>query len=258
MLETRVLVKPPVPYSALVSLRSHLAITIVLAIAVGCGSSSVTTKKNRTASPKAGGIDGVVLDKVTGAPISFVTVIAKAYKTNQTYSHTTDGSGRFVLDALPAGTYQVVASYGRHSTRQTGVPVTARKRTHMHVHLDMRVAQAVTAPYKPVAAVPAPPKKAITSKTRGAIEGLVRNAKTKELLPGAVVGASSSVLPEPRLAVADKQGRYRLLGLPPGTYVLSIYYTVVERGNVEFRRSGVEVSGGKATVIDLMLDTEKH
>jgi len=244
----------------IVSSRSHLALAFLAGTLLACGGASTATKKTPTnaAGPNAGGIDGVVLDAQTGTAVSFVSVIAKAADSKRTYSHTTDGTGHFTLKALPPGTYQVMATYGSHTTRHINVPVKRTGSTHIHMRIDMRVKEAKVVPYKHTPAVPPPPQRVISKSSRGLIEGLVRNAKTKELLPGTVVGASSSVLPEPRLAVVDAKGRYRLPGLPPGTYVLSIYYTVVDRGNVEVRRGGVEVNKGKATIIDLMLDTEKH
>jgi hypothetical protein len=47
-----------------------------------------------------------------------------------------------------------------------------------------------------------------------------------------------------------------LRGLPPGTYTLSVYYHLVERGTIEVRRTGVDVTAGNVTVIDLDLDAQ--
>lgn len=235
---------------------SRLLLGGLAVLVMACGGSQKPAAVSAPAPTS--GIHGTVVDVETGSAISFVTVIAKADGAVRSYSHTTNGSGSFILDGVPPGRYQVIATYGNHSSEKLDVPVTRNKITRLRLGLDLRTNEPIVNSYKPIPSVPEPPKRSIGRARSGAIEGVVRNAKTKALLPGAVVGATSAKLPEPRLAVADAHGRYRLLGLPPGTYVLSIYYTVVERGNVEVRRGGIQVAGGKATIIDLNLDTEKY
>lgn len=228
------------------------ALTLTL---VACSSTSRAPAAAK--KPKPDGIAGVVVDAATGDPISFVTVIARSPLSTRTHSQTTAADGSFHLSGLRTGTYQVLASLGNQMTEYVGVPVRAGTQARLMIRLDLRAQGPVAAiPYRAVSAVPALPQRNTPSRAIGTIEGSVRNAKTKELLPGAVIGASSAALDEPRLAVADHHGRYRLVGLPPGTYVVSIYYTVVDRGNVEVRRGDVKVHGGKATLLDLLLDTE--
>ena len=85
---------------------------------------------------------------------------------------------------------------------------------------------------------------------------MIRDLATGDPLPGAVVAATSPALADAQLAVAGDDGRYRHNGLRPGTYSLSVYYHVIERGNIEVRRTGVEVIAGRTTVIDLNLDSK--
>lgn len=84
----------------------------------------------------------------------------------------------------------------------------------------------------------------------GAIAGRVVDTDG-EPLPGATVelrrGPAS---PEPRLEVTDLEGRYRISGLPPGTY--SVLISLPGFGRVV--RSGIEVGTGTAEIVDAVLD----
>ena len=61
--------------------------------------------------------------------------------------------------------------------------------------------------------------------TQASITGIVRDA-SGAVLPGATVEASSDVLIEKvRAGITDATGRYRITGLPPGTYTLTFALT---------------------------------
>ena len=76
----------------------------------------------------------------------------------------------------------------------------------------------------------------------GAIQGEVADAKTGDKLPGITVAVSSPVLPEEQIAITDENGRYTILELPPGPYVLTFY----EGGN-KIEHPSVDVEIGKLT-----------
>ena len=71
-----------------------------------------------------------------------------------------------------------------------------------------------------------------------------------EPLPGTTVEVRGPGLSEPRLEVTDRQGRYRVSGLSPGTY--SVLFSLPGFGSVV--RSGVEVGTGVAEAVDAELD----
>jgi hypothetical protein len=79
------------------------------------------------------------------------------------------------------------------------------------------------------------------------ITGVVRDA-SGGVLPGVTVEASSPVLIErSRTAVTDGTGRYQVVGLLPGTYVVT--YTL--SGFSTVRRDGVQLSGSLTATIDI-------
>ncbi|MCA8831130.1 carboxypeptidase-like regulatory domain-containing protein [Hymenobacter pini] len=67
-------------------------------------------------------LSGVVLDSVTRQPLPFGTV----FLANTTLGVTTDDAGRFTFPRVPAGTYEVVASYLGYQLRQQVVTVAAQ------------------------------------------------------------------------------------------------------------------------------------
>ncbi len=68
----------------------------------------------------------------------------------------------------------------------------------------------------------------------GEITGLIFDRDSGERLPGATVVASAPGLADMQVAITDDTGWYRIPGLPPGTYAVSVYYadSVVERTGI--------------------------
>ena len=83
----------------------------------------------------------------------------------------------------------------------------------------------------------------------GTVTGTVSDA-SGAVLPGVTVEASSPALIEKvRTAVTDGTGQYRIVNLPPGTYVVTFTLT----GFSTVRREGVDVSINVTSNIDAEL-----
>src|SRR5215207_5686097 len=72
--------------------------------------------------------------------------------------------------------------------------------------------------------------------TTGSIEGSVTDT-TGAAVPGITVRVTSPNLISAQTAVTDDNGRYRILNLPPGRYVVSVE---AEKGFAKFERNDVE------------------
>ena len=84
---------------------------------------------------------------------------------------------------------------------------------------------------------------------QGEITGIVRD-NSGAVLPGVTVEASSPALIEKvRVTVTDGVGRYRIVGLRPGTYAVTFGLT----GFSSFRREGIELTGTFVATIDAQL-----
>ena len=82
---------------------------------------------------------------------------------------------------------------------------------------------------------------------QASIAGVVRDP-SGAVLPGVTVEASSPVLIEKsRSAISDGTGRYRIVGLTPGTYTL----TFTLQGFSTVRREGIVLAGSLTATIDV-------
>ncbi len=213
-------------------------------------------------TPGLGAIRGVVRDVGTGEPISFVTVYAHSPLLHRERSATTEGNGTYRLGELDPGRYRITAYYSDATARYDDVAVRAGKETTVDIRLRA-TGEADTASIRSTTASPATdgeaaaPRAPLHSRT-GIIEGKVFDGASGASLPGAVVAATAPHLRDARLAMADDQGGFRLLGLPPGSYTLSVYYHLIDRGNIEIRKANVEVRPGRTVEVDLKLDAKPY
>ncbi len=85
--------------------------------------------------------------------------------------------------------------------------------------------------------------------TQASITGIVRDT-SGAVLPGVAVEASSDVLIERvRVGITDDTGRYRITGLPPGTYNM----TFTLPGFSTIRREGLSLAGSFVATVDVNL-----
>ncbi len=85
----------------------------------------------------------------------------------------------------------------------------------------------------------------VHAQNTGTITGLVRDRATQELLPGVTVVLEGSTLG----TATDGTGRYRLAGVPTGSYNLRVTFV----GYEPLLRANVLVNSGNANIIDLEL-----
>lgn len=83
---------------------------------------------------------------------------------------------------------------------------------------------------------------------QGSVRGYVRDAQGGAL-PGVTVTASGDEILRPVSGVTNEEGYYRLINLPPGTYVI----TADLPGFAPFRREGVLLRAGAAFAVDIEL-----
>jgi hypothetical protein len=83
---------------------------------------------------------------------------------------------------------------------------------------------------------------------QGSLRGYVKDAQGGAL-PGVTVTATSPDLIRPATAVTDGEGYYRLINLPPGTYVITAELT----GFSSFRREGILLRAGATYAVDIEL-----
>jgi len=93
--------------------------TVVIALAIAAGRADAAP----VGHPKLPQITGEVLDREGGACVG-VTIIARgSSRALATFETTTDASGRFRLDGVPAGTYWFIALDAGRSGSSPALPV---------------------------------------------------------------------------------------------------------------------------------------
>ena len=225
---------------------------VLLLVSLGCGSSAPPAAQPvsdldgaRPAGP-TGAIAGSVRDVATGEPIAFAAIEAIAADQRRAVD-TSGAAGEFRL-TLPPGRYRLSATFGDLGTALPEVVVMKGKITRIHIDLDSRA---------PLAGPGGP--SAVGARATGEIAGRVTDGVGARATPfaGAVVAAMAPGQADAPMAISDQRGRYRLRGLRPGRYDLTVYYQLVDRGAIELRRSDIEVVAGRATHVDLELDLQK-
>src|SRR6476646_7425066 len=83
---------------------------------------------------------------------------------------------------------------------------------------------------------------------QGSLRGYVKDDQGGAL-PGATVTARSAALMQPSTAVTDAEGYYRLVNLPPGSYVVTAELT----GFAAYRREDVLLRAGANFQVDITM-----
>jgi protocatechuate 3,4-dioxygenase beta subunit len=172
----------------------------------------------------------------------------------------TNARGEYEIPGVPPGVYRVVAFYSDEATQRYNIKVVAGKRTALTFDVVMSGDARAAPEHDHTGGTHAGSKDLgygrVNHRATGSIEGMIVDADTGEPVPGAVVSATMPRLRNAIHALAGADGKYRFVGIRPGVYTLSVYYTLIDRGNIEFRRAGVKVLPGKVARIQLRLDTK--
>src|SRR4051812_36181704 len=88
------------------------------------------------------------------------------------------------------------------------------------------------------------------SATVGSLRGQIRDKATGESAVGATVVATSPSLQGEQVVITEEGGSYFITALPPGLYVLTVYYN-----DSTFSRGNVLIQVGKEAVVNITVDT---
>lgn len=89
------------------------------------------------------------------------------------------------------------------------------------------------------------------------VEGATIDATSGAAVGGVVVTVSIPGRLDVLQTVSDETGYYRFDNLQPGTYAVSAYYSVARRGQIEVRRSDIDVIAGKISIVPLVVDLKE-
>ncbi|HVV86452.1 MAG TPA: TonB-dependent receptor [Kofleriaceae bacterium] len=89
------------------------------------------------------------------------------------------------------------------------------------------------------------------SNQTGAVRGRIIDKKTKEPIIGATVVATGPALQGQQAEITDESGNYQIENLPPGNYVLTVYYN-----DAQFSRPNVTIELGKQAFVQVAIDSQ--
>nr|HEX4318693.1 carboxypeptidase-like regulatory domain-containing protein [Kofleriaceae bacterium] len=236
---------------------TRVAAAAALAALAACWGSGATDPAH--ARPTTGGILGIAFDHDTGYAIDGAQVRASGAGSALPVLAVSAGGGLFELSNLPPGRYALRGELHGQTVDEPNIDVDAGEVTFAKLaftpaHPDAPVAQGTATLSEITRYQPADADHA-----SGRIEGFVIQPSTHAAVGGAVVmavraGDASQAAVQ---TASDDRGAYRFDGLAPGIYVVSAYYSVGQRGQIEVRRGDVEVRAGDAVVVPLIVDLSR-
>jgi hypothetical protein len=227
----------------------RLVVLVSLALALGCRS-----KPPARPAPTTGAVAGVVRDRVTGHPIE-ARLAVHGDDSLEAHGVRSAADGTYRIEDLAPGTYGLVVELPGTSLQFTDIPVIAGRTTGFDIPVDS-------------AEVEVPPRSYLAIETDdiqvfqpgnlspevGRLRGVVTDVVTGERAGGVVVTATSPSSAEVLTGVSDDAGQFDLAEVEPGTYELSAFYNVARRGQIEVKRSGVDVPGGSDVYVPMYVE----
>lgn len=227
-----------------------LAVVLVLA---ACGAAQ------HRAAPRDGAITGVARDHDSGDPVAHAELRLRVAGDVRARATTSSAQGTFAFEHLPPGRYDLSASFAGQPVTVDNIDVTPGKTAVVDVMFTLGKPDPVTVDFgNPKEGAIDRYRPAHHAATTGIIEGTVTDSASRERVAGAVVTASRGPATDALTAVTDDQGRYRFDGVEPGTYVVSAYYSIGGRGQIEVRRSDIAVAGGEGVIVPLWIESAKQ
>lgn len=203
--------------------------------------------------PTQGAIAGLARDHDSGDPIAKAQIRVRIQGEVAPRVAVTGNDGKFIVDHLLPGRYDVSASFAGQPISVSNVDLHAGDTATVDLVFTLGRPDPVTIDFgnpKEGAIDHYEPRGLAAS--QAVIEGTVNDQGTHGRVAGAVVTAyreDGATLQ----AVSDDAGRFRF-DAAPGTYAVSAYYSIGDRGEIEVRRMDIHVAGGEAVVVPLWIE----
>lgn len=229
----------------------------VLAAVCACGA---TTTPHR---PTTGAIAGLARDHASGERIAKAELRLRADgELASSRLVISDASGQYEFPRLRPGRYSLTALFAGQPIDVEHIDVHAGDTTIVDVTFTLGLPDPVRIEFNDARAGAIdryrPQQLAATASI---IEGTVSDLGTRGAVIGAVVtatGPGDGPVASTLQTVSDDRGRYRFDAVTPGTYIVSAYYSIDGRGQLEVRRSDIHVAGAEAVIVPLWVEIAKQ
>ena len=200
---------------------SALALGLTLLLCVAATASPPSAQAQETPDPERITVTGNVLDEITAEPVEGAVVLVSALD----LTLVTDNNGRFVLDRVPQGVYDLNIVHDDYQ----------RLEGNLRVDQPGEFFLAMTAS--------ADPNEGLAT----GVSGLVTDQVSGEPVPEVVVNVAA----QGRVATTSTTGRFTLPDLMPGRYEVTFSHLGYQQ-----RVDSVNIEVGRVSVVDVALSVE--
>ena len=223
---------------------------ILLWVVAACGSA-----QHGTSAPAEGALVGLARDHDSGDAIAKAKIHVRPQGQIVPLETLTKPDGGYAMAHLAPGKYSLTASFGGQNVDVENIEVKVGDPTVVDVMFTLGQPDPHPVDF-------GDPKESEIDHYKHAhalIEGTISNRASHDRVAGAVItaigpGAGHDTTLQ---AVSDDQGRYRFDPVAPGVYIISAYYAVDQRGQIEVRRSDIEVDEQQGVIVPLWVETER-
>jgi len=227
----------------------------MLVILAACGAAT-----HGTAVRSEGSLAGIARDHDSGEPIAKASLHLREQGQMVATVAITARDGAFVLPHLAPGNYSLSADFAGQQVNVDHIVVKTGDPTVVDVVFDLGHPDPVTVDFGSAKDSEIDRYHPRHHATTALIEGTVNDRASHTRVAGAVVtaiGPGTGPTAPTLQAVSDDQGRYRFDPVQPGVYIVSAYYSVGNRGQIEVRRSDIEVGAAQGVIVPLWVETEQ-
>jgi hypothetical protein len=237
------------PRARLPVVRFLLLLVVVWGSA--CGGTQAVKRKTD------GAITGLARDGDTAEPLGTAEVRIKRPNAPDLVG-VSGRDGVYTIDPVAPGKYTVLGTYAGQTITMTNVGVDAGEATYVDIQFTPGRPAPQTIDFTDPKASEI--RRFKTKDNRTLIEGSLADAGTRFRIPGAVVTLFGPAGPhaDTSQTVTGDDGRYKFEPLTPGVYVVSAYYSVGGRGQIEVRRGDIRVETGDEIDVPLFIETTRH
>jgi hypothetical protein len=232
---------------------------VTVAACAACGSCAGGQHVD-PARERAGSITGLARDHDSGDPIAKASIHLRAQGQLAATIAVTGKTGAFALAHLAPGNYSLSADFAGQQINVENIVITPGDPTVVDVMFDLGHPDPVTVDFGTAKDSEIDRYHPQHHATTALIEGTVNDRASHTRVAGAVVtaiGPGTGPSAPTLQAVSDDEGRYRFDPVPPGVYIVSAYYSVGNRGQIEVRRSDIEVDAAQGVRVPLWVETEQ-
>jgi hypothetical protein len=217
----------------------------LLVLVIACGGAQTV----RVRAPTTGTITGIARDHDSGDTIEQAIIHVGGREV------TSNASGVYTLEKLAPGSYVVEATFAGQPVTVEHVTVRAGEPSVVDLTFTLGRPDPIHDDYTLLTKIDRYTPKHV-AKGLALVEGTVSDTGSHERIAGAVVTAvGPATAPTTLQTISDDQGRYKFENVQPGVYVVSTYYSVGGRAQIEVRRSDIDVPVSQAVVVPLWLET---